>query len=97
MGGVQAAGGNGSKGVRNSHKSSVSAWMLHFMLMPTCSLSGPNITDFVGVSPMSLGQEKRGPFFFNCVSAFLSQNITATHSSLCCTPSFVRTQTFLCE
>lgn len=78
--GVQAAGGNGSKGARNSHKSSVSVWMLRCMLMPTRSLSGPNITDFVGVSPMRLGQEKMGPFFFKLRVAFSSQNITATHS-----------------
>lgn len=70
MEGVRAAGGNGSKGIRNSHKSSVSVWMLHYMLMPTCLLSGPNITDFVGVSPMRLGQEKMGPFFLNYVSTF---------------------------
>lgn len=63
MEGVWAAGGNGSKGIRSSHKSSVSVWMLRFMLMPTCSLAEPNITDFVGVSPVGLGQEKMEPFF----------------------------------
>lgn len=95
--GAGTAGGNGSKGMRNSHKSSVTIWMLHFMPMPTCSLSGPNITDFVGVSPMRLCWDKMGPFFFNCVSTFSSQNITGTHSFPCCTPSFASTQTFLCE
>lgn len=96
MEGFWAAGGNGSKGIRNSHKSSVSVWMLHFMLMPTCLLSGPSITDFVGVSPIRLGKEKMGPFFFNCVSTFSSQNITAIHFSLHYTLRFARTP-FLSE
>lgn len=87
MEGAGTAGGNGSEGMRNSHKSSVTIWMLHFMLMPTGSLSGPNITDFVGVFPMRLGWDKMGPFFFSCVSTSSSQNVTGTHSFPCAPPA----------
>lgn len=75
--GVWAARGYGNKCNRNSYKSSMSVWMLHFMLMPTRSRFGPNITDFVGFSPARLGHEKLEPFSFSSVSTF---SITKHHS-----------------
>lgn len=75
--GVWAARGYGNKCNRNSYKSSMSVWMLHFMLTPTRSCFGPNITDFVGFSPARLGHEKMEPFSFRSVSTF---SITKHHS-----------------
>lgn len=75
--GVWAARGYGNKCNRNSYKSSMSVWMLHFMLMPTRSRFGPNITDFVGFSPARLGHEKMEPFSFSSVSTF---SITKHHN-----------------
>lgn len=70
--GVWAAGRNGSEATRNSHQPSVSIWMLCFMLMPTCSLSGLNITDFAGVFPQWGLVRRKWDLFHHKTSATLS-------------------------